>query len=318
MRAAIRVRVVAAVALALVVAFVLGFEGHARAFDDFEGTRSVGMGGSGRAWALADSAVLLNPSGMSLAKAYNVEASYAYGSRLREQFLHASVVDSTSATNLAGGLYYTYRFDKTTGLASGHGHEVGGALSLPIGTSVALGATLKWFRLVGADNGPAAPGATWDGFTTDVGATVRPDPTLSFAVVGANLVDKHRGQVPRMVTYGAAYLPIPEIVLALDGVTSFTRDDVTGTRGTGFRAGIEGALAQRVALRAGGGTDPVAGMGYLAAGFSAVSEIGALDLGVRGDLFQYRTGGTRNLFLGVSLRLFVPGAVASAAATQSP
>src|SRR5450755_2458717 len=101
MRAAIRVRVVAAVALALVVTFLgffFGFEGRARAFEDFEGTRSVGMGGATRAWALADSAVLLNPSGMSLAKAYNVEASYAYGSRLREQYLHASVVDSTSAT----------------------------------------------------------------------------------------------------------------------------------------------------------------------------------------------------------------------------
>jgi len=318
MRAAIRVRVVAAAALGCVLVLDFGFAGSARAFDDFEGTRAVGMGGSGRAWALADSAVLLNPSGMSLAKAYNVEASYAYGSRLREQFLHASVVDSTSATGLAGGLYYTYRFDKTTGLAAGHGHEVGGALSLPIGTSVAVGGTLKWFRLVGADNGAASPAtATWDGFTTDVGATVRPDPTLSFAVVGVNLVDKHRGQVPRMVTYGAAYLPIPEIVLALDGVTSFTRDDVTGTRGTGLRAGIEGALAQRVALRAGGGTDPVAGMGFLAAGLSAVSEMGALDVGVRGDLFQYGTGGTRNLFLGVSLRLFVPGAVASAAAAQT-
>jgi hypothetical protein len=311
MRAAIRVRVVAAVALAIVVGFAISFEGSARAFDDFAGTRAVGMGDATRAWALADSALLLNPSGMSLAKAYNLEASYAYGSRLREQFLHASVVDSTSATNLAGGLYYTYRFDHTTGLAAGHGHEVGGALSLPIGTSVAVGATLKWFRLVGADNSPATPATgTWDGLTTDVGVTVRPDPTLSFAVVGANLVDKHREQVPRLVTYGSAYLPIPEIILALDGVT--------GTRGTGLRAGIEGALAQRVALRAGGGTDPVVGMGYLAAGFSAVSEVGAVDVGVRGDLFAYRPGATRNLFVGVSLRLFVPGAVASAAAAQSP
>jgi hypothetical protein len=312
MCAALRVFVVASI----VAAFAL--EGPARAFEDYEGTRAVGMGGATRAWALADSAVLVNPSGMSLAKAYNVEGSYAYGSRLREQFLHASVVDSTSATNLAGGLYYTYRFDKTTGLGAGHGHEVGGALSLPIGTSVALGGTLKWFRLVGADNGPAVPATTWDGWTVDAGATVRPGPTLSFGVVGVNLVDQHRGQVPRMVTYGAAYLPIPEIILALDGVTSFTRDDVTGARGTGFRAGIEGSLAQRVALRAGGGTDPVVGMGYLAAGFSAVSEVGAVDVGVRGDLFQYRPGGSRNLFLGVSLRLFVPGAVASAAASQSP
>src|SRR5260221_6777077 len=123
----------------------------AQAFEDFEGTRALAMGGATRAWALADSAVLLNPSGMSLAKAYNVEAAYAYGTRASEQFFHASVVDSTSASNLAGGLYYTYHLDKPAGLA-GHGHEVGAALSLPIGDSVAIGGALEKFRLPGGDD----------------------------------------------------------------------------------------------------------------------------------------------------------------------
>src|SRR5450432_4168633 len=142
MRAAIRVRVVAAAALGCVLVLDFGFAGSARAFDDFEGTRAVGMGGSGRAWALADSAVLLNPSGMSLAKAYNVEASYAYGSRLREQFLHAAVVDSTSDTTLAGGLYYTYHIAHAPPAAvAGHAHEAGFALSLPFGTAVTAGGT---------------------------------------------------------------------------------------------------------------------------------------------------------------------------------
>src|SRR5260221_3337092 len=146
----------------------------AQAFEDFEGTRALAMGGATRAWALADSAVLLNPSGMSLAKAYNVEAAYAYGTRASEQFFHASVVDSTSASNLAGGLYYTYHLDKPAGLA-GHGHEVGAALSLPIGDSVALGGTFKWFRLEGGDDNPARAAAgtnpTSDRLTCDVGAT---------------------------------------------------------------------------------------------------------------------------------------------------
>jgi len=292
-----------------------------QAFEDFEGTRALAMGGATRAWALADSAVLLNPSGMSLAKAYNVEAAYAYGTRASEQFFHASVVDSTSASNLAGGLYYTYHLDKPAGLA-GHGHEVGGALSLPIGDSVAIGGTLKWFRLEGGDDNPtrtaAGTATTSDGLTCDVGATVRPMASLSLAVVGVNLVDRHSGQVPKMLTYGAAYVPIPNLVIAADGVTSFTRDDLTGRRGTGLRAGLEASIAQRMALRGGGGTDPVAGAGYLAVGVSVVSEVAAVDFGIRGDLFPYRTGTTRNVFLGLSLRLFVPGAIASASAAQSP
>jgi hypothetical protein len=291
----------------------------ARAFENFEGTRALAMGGATRAWALGDTALLLNPSGMSLAKIYNVEASYAYGSRLSEQFVHASVVDSTSASTLAGGLYYTYRFDKPAGV-SGHSHEAGGALSLPLGERFAMGATLKWFRFEGADDNPMPPAGaaatTSSGFTFDAGVTVRPTPTLSFAVVGANLVDREHGQAPRLVSYGAAFVPIQDLVVALDGVTSFTRDDYTGARGTGVRAGLEAALAQRVAIRAGGGTDPAAGVGYLAAGLSILSEVGAADVGARGDLFPYRTGSDRSFFVGVSLRLFVPGAVASATASQ--
>jgi hypothetical protein len=291
----------------------------ARAFEDFEGTRALGMGGATRAWALGDSALLLNPSGMSLAKAYNIEASYGYGSRLSEQFLHASIVDSTSALGLGGGIYYTYHFDKPASL-SGHGHEVGAALSLPVGPSVAIGATLKWFHLEGVDDDalpavvvpPVSPVAS--GLTFDVGATVRPADNFSLAFVGMNLVDHDQGQFPRMVTYGAALLPMPELVLALDGVTTFTRDSSTGARGTGVRAGIEASIAQRATLRAGGGTDPALGVGYLSAGVAFLAETGAIDVGLRGDLFPYRTGSGRAVFLSVALRLFVPGAVASAEA----
>jgi hypothetical protein len=289
----------------------------ASAFEDFEGTRALGMGGATRAWALADSAILLNPAGMPLAKSYNVEAAYAYGSRLSDQFLHASIVDSTSAINLAGGVYYTYHRDDPAGV-SGRGHEVGVALALPIGPMLALGATGKWFHLQGADAGAtAAPPAgmsalTSTGLTFDVGANVRPASMLSFAVVGVNLLNLHQAQAPQMLTYGAAYIPITELVVTLDGVTTFTRDAYTGLRGTGVRGGLEATLAQRVALRAGGGTDAALGTGYLAAGVSVLSEVGAIDVAARGDLFPYATGASHNVFLGVSLRLFVPGAIASA------
>src|SRR6185436_7391035 len=135
------------------VVFVLAVavSAPAVAFEEIEGTRAMSMGGATRAWAVGDSGPLLNPSGMSLVKAYNVEAAYAYTSRFTGQFLHASVVDSTSAANVAGALYYSYRFDERFGVA-GHGHEAGGSLSFPFG-NLAVGATVKWFRLAGADQG---------------------------------------------------------------------------------------------------------------------------------------------------------------------
>jgi hypothetical protein len=292
---------------AIVLLFAVVGVRPALAFEDFEGTRAQGMGGATRAWALGNSAPLLNPSGMSLAKVYNAEASYGYTSRLSGQFLHAAVIDSTSASTFAGGLYYTYRTDKSAAGVPGHGHEVGAALSLPIGEHLAAGATLKWFRLAGPDQGPELVSG---GLTFDGGITVRVMPQLSVAVVGVNINDLHTGQAPRMLTYGAAFLPIPDVVLAADGVTAFTRDDVTGARGTGFRGGAELTLFQRVTVRAGGGLDPLLGVGYLAAGLSALSQIGALDLGVRGDLWAVdKAYGARNLYLGLSLRLFVSTAM---------
>jgi hypothetical protein len=295
----------AAVALLLAVAL----SRPARAFEEFQGTRALAMGGATRAWAVGDSAPLLNPSGMTLVKSYNVEASYLYASRLQGHFFHASVVDSTSSADVAGALYYTYHTDQRGGLAAGHGHEGGASLALPLGGFLSVGGTAKWFQLVGSDEGPALARG---GLTFDAGVTVRPTAEVSLAVVGANLRDLHAGQAPLTLSYGAAYLPMPDLVLALDGLTSFTRDDVSGARGTGVQGGVEWSIAQRVGLRAGGGTDPFVGAGFLSAGVSALSEMGAVDVGVRGDLFPMRTGSTRNLFVGVSLRLFVLGAMVPA------
>jgi hypothetical protein len=134
---------------------------------------------------------------------------------------------------------------------------------------------------------------------------VRPSTNLALAVVGSNLRDLEAGQAPRMLSYGVAF-GTAELVVALDGVTSFTRDDVSLRKGTGGGAGLEWTLPQRVAVRAGGGYDPMLGVGYVAGGVSALSEVGAVDVGVRGDLFRFQTGSERNVFLGVSLRLFVP------------
>ncbi|HVZ75351.1 MAG TPA: hypothetical protein VHJ20_23400 [Polyangia bacterium] len=293
------VRFVVFLAFAVVALPRVGF-----AFDDFEGTRAQGMGGATRAWALGDSAILLNPSGMTLAKVYNVEASYGYTSRMSGQFLHASIVDSTSASNLAAGAYYTYRSDESSFGVPGHGHEAGLSLALPFGRYLSFGVTGKWLRLVDSDAVPDSTG----GITFDAGATVRATDRFSLGVVGQNLRDLQTGQVPQLMSYGLAFLPLPTVTVAIDGVTTFTHDDVTHARGTGFRAGGEWSIMQRVAVRTGGGYDPNLGVGYVAGGLSALSEIGAVDLGVRGDVWTPYDWSRKNLWIGLSLRLFVGSA----------
>jgi hypothetical protein len=294
-------------AAAVVLGLAILVARPARAFEEYQGTRAQGMGGATRAWALGDSAALLNPSGMPLVKSYAVEAAYAYASRNAGQFFHASIVDSTSDVNIGGAVYYTYRMDSPPGAPKGHGHEAGAALAMPLGTHLALGATLKWFQLSGADQGPAL---STGGLTFDVGVTIRPSPILALAVVGQNLRDLDAGQAPQTLAYGVVFVPIPELVLAIDGLTSFTRDDYLNTKGTGGQGGLEWTLAHRVVVRTGGGLDPLLGVGYLAAGLSALSDVGAVDVGVRGDLFPVKTGSERNVFVGASLRLFLQQATA--------
>jgi hypothetical protein len=171
---------------------------------------------------------------------------------------------------------------------------------------VALGATVKYFRFIGADTGP---GDHNGGFTFDLGTTVRPTPMLSLGLVGTNLYDVQNGQAPQGIGYGAAFLPAPSLLLEADGRTTFTADNRTGRKGTSLLIGGEWTAAQRFGLRAGGGYDASTGNGYLTAGLSGISEIGAFDAGLRQDITQHQEAGLetpRQTVVGVSLRLFVP------------
>jgi hypothetical protein len=274
---------------------------RALAFEGFVGTRPLGMGGAGRAFATGDAGPLLNPSGMSLIRQYAIEGDYGFASPRNDQYLHASVVDSTSAYLVAGGLYYTYHLSHPTGLPSGTGHEAGLALSLPFGQFVAIGATLKYFRMTGIQ----APDGHDGGFTFDVGVSVRPSPQVSLAVVGQNLRNLENSEAPQQIGYGVAFLAATDLTVALDGVTPFAANTYTGRRGTSILAGGDLLLAHHFGVRLGGGYDGVSGNGFGTAGFSYVGDVGAVDVGAREDLFK-AAGSPRATVLGVSLRLFVP------------
>jgi hypothetical protein len=290
----------------LAILVTVAFASTARAFQELTPPEALGMGGAARAWATGDEGPLLNPSGMSLTKAYALTGSYEYASRLSEQFIHASVVDSTAPINLSGGLYYTYHALSPGGAPSGSGHEGGLALAYPFGPYVSVGATVKYFKLL---NGDAEMGHG-GGVTFDVGATIRPTPIVSIGIVGTNLRDLGTSEATQAVGYGAALLPIPALLVAADGLTRFTADNQTGRKGTSLMGGASYTFAGKVAVRVGGGYDASTGNGYLTAGGSIVSEIGAIDAGLRQDVTQEVIvaggGQARETVVGVSLRLFIP------------
>jgi hypothetical protein len=297
----------------LAIALTSAIGSTARAFEEFTPTEALGTGGASRAWAIGDQGPLLNPSGMSLAKAYTIDGTYGYASRLSDQFLHASIVDSTSPFNLAGGLYYTYHSSSPSGGLAAHGHEGGLALSFPFGPYVSIGATLKYFKLEDADVFNGHDG----GLTFDVGATIRPTEIVSLGLVGTNLRDLGTSQATQAVGYGVALIPLTNMLVVADGLTRFSPDNQTGRKGTSLMGGAGYTFFGKLAVRAGGGYDATTGNGYLTFGLSGISsEIGAFDGGVRQDLTRSALASgaeVRETVLQVSLRLFIP-----ASQTQDP
>ncbi len=105
-------------------------------------------------------------------------------------------------------------------------------------------------------------------------------------MVGSNIRSLDNSQAPQAIGYGVAVLPTPALVLAADGLTRFTADSQTGRKGTSAMVGASYTLFGKMGLRAGGGYDAATGNGYATLGLSAISDIGALDGGVRQDLFR--------------------------------
>jgi hypothetical protein len=275
------------------------------AFPDYLGSRSLGMGGAGRADARGDQGPLLNPAGMSLSRLYTLDGGYQFISRDGGHVARVSVVDSTSSFNLAGGLFYGYRTASPAGVTGLSGHEAGVALSYPFGDRVLLGVTGKYVHVAGGpQEATVEPDGTNShaGITADVGAVVRAASILTIGVVAYNLHDLSTRQAPVAVGYGVALYPVAEMVVAIDGFHDFTTSDDTRDTRTTVAGGVEYMFQHKLVVRAGGGRDASVGHPYLSAGFAAVSEIGALDFSLRQDI----AGDRKLTFLAVALRLFVP------------
>jgi hypothetical protein len=250
-----------------------------------------------RAIATGDAGPLLNPSGISLLRAYLVEGSYQYGSAAGSHDARISAVDSTSGFNFGGALYYTYHRDSPVDGVTQTGHLFGGSLSFPLLDKIFFGGSAKYIRFTDQT------GTTHKGFTFDAGVTVRPIPQLSIGAVGYNLLDRETPWAPRAVGGGVAVLPMPTLLFVFDTVL----EKVYGTPARDpvmyYMGGGEVSFAAAFAVRAGGGHDGLSKNEYVSAGASTLSaDIGALDIGLRQDV----SGAKKATIFGISARLFVP------------
>ncbi len=283
---------------ALAVTGLFGFANFARADGtQFPGARPLGTGGAMRAVATGDSGPQLNPSGISLMRAYFLEGAYQYGKTDNSNDARVSAVDSTSGFNVGGALYYTYHHDSPADGQTRIGHLVGGSLSFPVLDKIFLGGNVKYVHFTDETDEKHI------GFTFDAGLTIRPVPLFSLAAVAYNLRDLGTPWAPRGVGGGVALLPIPGLLFVFDTVLQKVYGDVTRDQVYYFMGGGEFSFASAAAVRAGGGHDGLTKNGYVSAGFSLLSaDVGALDLGMRQDI----SGNNKSTVVGISARLFVP------------
>lgn len=250
-----------------------------------------------RAAATGDAGPMLNPSGISLVRAYTAEGAYQYGSRDSTHDVHASLVDSTSGFNLGGALFYTFHTASPAG-ATQTGHLGGASLSFPLGDLVFLGGTAKYLYFSTEASGTTN---TKKEFTFDAGLTIRPAQFLALAVVGYNLTNPETSFAPQSLGGGVSVSFVPGLLLLLDGVLERVSGDPTRSKAYYIMGGGE-YLAKTLAARLGGGRDGFNKNGYLSGGVSFVSGVGALDISMRQDI----SGDRKGTFVGVSGRLFVP------------
>ena len=295
----------------LAVLLPLAVSAPAFAALDLQGTRSIAMGGALRASPTGESAVLLNPAGMSLLRSYIVSGLYQFRVSDEASLVNATVVDS--ATNrIAAGLFYSFSHASPTKVLALPGgkafdleetimtHEAGLAMAYPFGNYLHIGLITRYVNVT-VEQPEGTPAAVKlediDSVTMDFGAIVSPFKSLRLAVVGYNVIPVEGDAFPIQLGLGISYSFGAKFLAEFDTVLDFSREE---TVAASYHGGVELFMASLVALRAGFQHDTVREASYASGGVGFITKKVGIDLAVR----QMVDGGAETL-LAVSIRMFV-------------
>ena len=253
----------------------------AKAVDDVLTPRSIALGSALRASASGGLGPVLNPAGMTLNKAYNVDLSYGFRVQDVGSSLYLAIVDSVTS-RVAAGVYYqfvhssprfVYGTDPRHNRATREGNEAGLSLALPLGDRFSFGVTTKYITVTTDLPNPAYDPNQKDspkritldsstsladakGFTIDAGLLVRLGESLNLGVVGYNFIPKRSIEAPLALGAGLTYKVGQSFLLTADVVIDFNKYHARPTIGPDD-ALIPGKRLTTV--RFGGGAEYIAG-----------------------------------------------------------
>jgi len=268
--------------------------------------RSRGIAGTGRSFASAGAATLLNPAALATSRMYVLGASYSFA-RVKDadgqgQDAHVLGVEWTDSTpnklNLSMGVLYDYLLGD--GL---EGHNVHMALVYSF-QGPEFGVHLGAGGHYGSDweTGGSTSKDLWSG---DFGLAFNFRNQLMLGVVGYNLASSLSETTPRGVGGGLSWWTGP-LVLAFDTSATFDTVDQSGDPVdalVAYMGGVQYMLVPEVVARIGGRYEqnqdsPLS----LAGGISVLAgSVVSVDVG-----YQHNISDPENFMVGVTLDIFNP------------
>jgi hypothetical protein len=225
-------------------------------YGEIETARHVGTAGAQRATSNSIGALFVNPANVALGEVYHVGVLAQIWPQANRQSYGAAAADSlVSSSELAGAAGVTYNTQDKDGVDR-EWTDVRFAMAYPFSDSLFVGAggRVLWLRQDGS--GPLGTSLASNGlpddkivrdWSFDAGATVKPTPELSLALVGQNLTGPGHSFMPTTVGGGIGY-GVQEVGIEADLVADFSTFDETAIRGM---VALETLFDGKYALRGG-------------------------------------------------------------------
>ena len=262
-----------------------------------DSARLIGLSDAQRALGNTNDAIYVNPAGLALGRAYSIEAGYLDDIRGSDRRFNASIVDS-QAGPVAGGIGYTYSSRRPDDVAAGEerlkGHRLDLSAATRLAEGLAIGMTTRYLRYGRKEGDVEQEG--FDVFTMDVGLQWRLAESLSMGLVGYNLTNNERKELPIGWGAGIGY------VLGAFSIESDIRYNAQIGEPR-YSAGAGFVIGNLVPLRAGFSYDRADRSIAVSGGLGLTSDRFAVDVGYRqrvsGDFVE---DDDDQRILGVSIR----------------
>lgn len=270
-------------------------------YDNLIDSRPLGMGGATRAIAGSNTALYLNPAGMSLGNVYHVQTLYYMEPMTNSHLGGVSIVDSVTS-GVGAGLHFSY-FNLDPDGEDREDYDIRLGLSYAIGQWLCLGVTIKYLYTdrngegpLGTALMPSSGDPLLNTVTVDAGLIIKLGDRFFLGAVGYNLTNLDSLFAPLRAGFGAATTIIDNLTIAFDVLLDFTSRDETLIY---YMGGMEYFLINHIPIRIGYQYDGLDLTHNISGGLGYIDQ----NFGIEASFFQ-EIDGPKDTILTLTLKYF--------------